>query len=203
MMSCDGLGFTSPRTSWGCSRGAAIDRGTRSPRRGQTSSAGPRPGASRTRAPRFVRAARSCGVCGFVAVGMLAVHQPRAGPLDPVGDQLAVEGRGVDAEDLAGALLLPAGVVQHLEDVLLLELLQRERRRIDDQAAAMVLAEAYLVGQVLGPDHPSLVENQGALDDVLQLAHVPCPVVLHQQLHRLLVDGLGGAALGVAAEEVV
>src|SRR5262252_11188513 len=45
--------------------------------------------------------------------------------LEPVADELAVERRGVDAEQLARALLLPAGEIQHLEDVLLLQLLER------------------------------------------------------------------------------
>src|SRR5262245_45685652 len=48
--------------------------------------------------------------------------------LEPVADELAVERRGVDAEQLTGALLLPAREVQDLEDVLLLQLLERHVR---------------------------------------------------------------------------
>src|SRR5262245_41959601 len=50
------------------------------------------------------------------------VHLPFAGLVEPgarllhaVGDQLAVEGGGVDPQDVAGLLLLPARRVQHLE----------------------------------------------------------------------------------------
>src|SRR5215831_12723346 len=69
--------------------------------------------------------------------------------LDAVGDQLAVERRGVDAQHLAGLFLLPARRVQHLEDVLALQLLERERRRFDDQAAALARTQPDLLRQVL------------------------------------------------------
>src|SRR5689334_20210249 len=98
--------------------------------------------------------------------------------LEAVGQQLPVERRGVDPEDLARALLLPARVVEHLEDVLALELLEAHVRRVDHEAALRRRAEADLLGQVLDLDRAALVEDDGALDRVLELAHVARPVVL-------------------------
>src|ERR1044072_8324310 len=123
--------------------------------------------------------------------------------LQPVADQLPVERRSVDPEQLARALLLPAGEVEHLEHVLLLQLLQRQVGRVDDQAPLLAVPEADLVRQVLRRDDPALVQDHGPLHDVLELADVPRPVVLDQQLHGFLAHGLLGAALGVPLDEVV
>src|ERR1044072_8324311 len=88
--------------------------------------------------------------------------------LQPVADQLPVERRSVDPEQLARALLLPAGEVEHLEDVLLLQLLQRQVGRVDDQAPLLAVPEADLVRQVLRRDDPALVQDHGPLHDVLE-----------------------------------
>src|SRR6059036_2259638 len=81
--------------------------------------------------PRSMRSARwlpeSCGmhrlrrVGGLIRLGVGHVLRP-PGPrlLDAVGDQLAIQRRSVDPQDVAGLLLLPARVVQDLEDVFLL-----------------------------------------------------------------------------------
>ena len=58
----------------------------------------------------------------------------------PVGDEFPVERRWVDSEDFRGPLLLTAGVVEHLEDVLPLQFLEGEVGVIDDQAAAALAA---------------------------------------------------------------
>src|SRR5438552_8732448 len=73
--------------------------------------------------------------------------------LEAVADQLAIERRGVDAEDFAGPLLLPADALQHLEDVLLLQLLERQRRRVDHQRPALLEDAADLLRQILGLYH--------------------------------------------------
>src|SRR5262245_29136025 len=50
----------------------------------------------------------SCGV-------LLALDAVRPGALlEAVADQLAIERRGIDPEDFASALLLPASVMEHL-----------------------------------------------------------------------------------------
>src|SRR5439155_6970348 len=97
----------------------------------------PRPGPwPRPSAP----AASDLGVVGSGPLVVLAeVGVARSGQhaaavgllLEPVGEELAVERRGVDAEDLARPLLLPAGVVEDLQDVFALELLQGQARRVD------------------------------------------------------------------------
>ena len=48
-----------------------------------------------------------------------------------------------------------------------------------------------LSGRVLGADDAALVEDQRPLHHVLELADVAGPVVLHHQLHRILVHRLG------------
>src|SRR5262245_48269769 len=58
----------------------------------------------------------------LLLVAALAAVVPRR--LHAVGQELAIERRGVDAQDLRGFLLLPLRVVQHLEDVLALQLLE-------------------------------------------------------------------------------
>src|SRR6266850_763029 len=49
----------------------------------------------------------------------------------PVGEELPIQGGWVDPEDLRRALLLPAGVVEHLEDILALQLVQGEVGIVD------------------------------------------------------------------------
>src|SRR5262245_21775876 len=123
--------------------------------------------------------------------------------LDAVADQLSVERRGVDAEDFAGSLLLPAGVVEDLEDVLLLQLLEGQRRRIDHQRAALLDTEADLLRKVVGLDDAALVQDQRTLHHVFELPDVSRPVVLDQRFHRLLADHLLGYVRGLALEEVI
>src|SRR6185295_14095812 len=138
--------------------------------------------------------------------GRLLLFAPtvfRVALFEAVAEQFAVQGRGVDSEDFARPLLLPPGVVEDLEDVLALQLLQRHVGGVDHQCSLLLHPEADLVGQVFGPDDAALVQYQGAFHDVLELAHVARPVVLHQQLDRLLVDALVAASRRVTPHEVV
>src|SRR6266498_5406077 len=70
----------------------------------------------------------------------IATRTVLPGLLEAVTDELAVQRRGVDAQELARALLLPAREVQDLEDVLLLQLLERHVGRVDDQAPLLAVA---------------------------------------------------------------
>src|SRR5688572_31120001 len=67
---------------------------------------------------------------------------------ETVREQLPIERRRVDAEDLGRTFLLAAGIVQDLEDVLPLQLVQRERRVVDDEAAAALRALEHALRQV-------------------------------------------------------
>src|SRR5262245_2558898 len=104
--------------------------------------------------------ARGVGTELLLELGMSRARQDApalALLLEPVGEELPVQRRGVDAQDLAGPLLLPLGVIEHLEDVLLLEFLEAHRRRLDDQAPPRRRAEADLLGQVVDVDRAFLV----------------------------------------------
>src|SRR4051812_1253199 len=95
-----------------------------------------------------VRSASRCILFALAPLHSILVELARTGLLDAVGDELAIECRRVDPQDLARPLLLPLGRVEHLEDVLLLELLERQRRRLDDQAAALARSQADLLGEI-------------------------------------------------------
>ena len=65
-------------------------------------------------------------------------------------------------------------------------LAQQHRQRpieIDGEGSAALQGLIQFRGQVLPIDHRVLAGDAGALDDVLQLAHVPRPGMREQQLH--------------------
>src|SRR5439155_11715396 len=139
----------------------------------------------------------------LVRLPLAHIVEPSARPLHPVCDELAVERRGIDAQDVARLLLLPPRRVQHLQDVLFLQLLEGERRRVDDQAPSVTGPKAHLLGQCVGADHAAFVEDERALHHVLQLAHVAWPVVLEQDLHRLLAHVFHPPLGRVPLQEVI
>jgi len=85
---------------------------------------------------------------------------------------LPVERRRVDAEDGARALLLPVRVLEHLQKILLLEFVER-----DLGPFVMRLVRASPAGGACRgatpPGFRRVLEDNGTLDDVLELATFP------------------------------
>src|SRR5437867_10118257 len=81
-------------------------------------------------------------------------------------------------------------MVQDLEDVLLLQLLERKIWIVDHQAAATASALYHTFREVLGSDHAVVGENHGSLDHVLELTNITRPVVGHQTVAALLGNRL-------------
>jgi hypothetical protein len=99
---------------------------------------------------------------------------------------LAIEGRRVDAEDRARPFLLPVRLLEHRDEVFLLELVERHLRLLHDDLAALLRMVAHLLGKILRADVLSVLEDARALDDVLELADVAGPIVVREELHRFL-----------------
>src|SRR5438445_7125788 len=131
--------------------------------------------------------------------------------LEPVLLDLRVEEAAVDAEHLRGLRAVPGCVAERLHDEVLLELrdgLLEEALLRRDVALAFALVLVGLVvaeGELAARDDLATREHDRTLDDVLQLADVPRPVVFHEALERLLADrrGLRGGAVAVLREKVL
>src|SRR5438093_570007 len=165
------------------------------------------------------RAARSCLNARMPGVAHARAHavsaRARAAPPERAGALLAMSWplsplRGLDAqlvhavledapgrpEQLGGARLVEVRLPEGLDDDLALELVDRVAERppaLEDllpDGARVLLAAPHLVGQILRPDRRPLREHEQALDQVLELAHVPGPVVAHEDVDRLGLEGL-------------
>jgi hypothetical protein len=101
----------------------------------------------------------------------------------------------VHAQPPRGAAHVPAGALEHTQDVLALELLHRlaqRRARVLAQARAG-LGHRHVERHVLQMDDRAPGEDDGAMQDVLELAHVAGPVVAREHL-----EGTGRHAAHVA-----
>src|SRR5256712_9659875 len=104
--------------------------------------------------------------------------------LDPVILELAPERGAADAERLGGAGVVAAEALERLEDVGALGVgeadLPRQGRRGPEQDASR-----HVRRQIVGLDRVAAGEDRGALDRVLQLAHVARPRIAQEALERL------------------
>src|SRR5688500_17342395 len=95
----------------------------------------------------------------------------RALAIDPILFQLAPERRATDPERLGGARVVAPEALERLQDMDALGVGQRDLPR---QRGGWAKLEPRRDGgrQVIGLDDVSARENGGALDGVLQLAHI-------------------------------
>src|SRR5438132_13499861 len=131
--------------------------------------------------------------------------------LEAVFLDLRVEQTAVNTQHFRGFRAISGGVAEGLHDEVLLELGDGflEEGLLDGHlVAAFFFMLAGLViaeGQLTARDYLPAREDDRALDDVLELAHVAGPVVLHETFERLFADRrrLGGRAVTVLREEVL
>src|SRR5882724_732507 len=105
--------------------------------------------------------------------------------------ELAVEALAVDAEQPGGLVLVARALAQGGGDERPLGDLQRGKLVAELEWGPRVGAVAYPQRQARDVDAAARSEREAALDDVLQLADVPRPVVRDQALHGGRLDGLG------------
>ena len=116
----------------------------------------------------------------------------------------------MDPEAAGGAALVPALALERPQHVGLLEavarLAERRRARVALAPRGRHLVHGQLQRQVVEPDHRARGQRHAALDDVLELAHVPRPVVVGEgharparepahvllELPRVLAHEVGG-----------
>ena len=105
-----------------------------------------------------------------------------------------VERDPVDAQRLGRLRLVPGEIVEHAHDVAALE-------RVDAEIVGALGRTRHR--QVVRPHQRLVAHHHRALDDVLQLAHVPRPVVRDQQVHGRAVEAgeLAAHLLAVLVEE--
>src|SRR5262245_30725178 len=123
---------------------------------------------------------------------------------DAVLVDLVVHHAAADAEELRGFLLHPVAALERFEQGGLLQLL--EVQEIDGELRGHVDAVlAVDQGQVGRPDRLALAHQHGALDGVLELAHVAWPAVFLERLHRVGAEAgdLASQLLGEVPEEVL
>src|SRR6185295_5824605 len=100
------------------------------------------------------------------------------------------EGIAMDAEDPGGAALVPVLALERTQHVGLLEalarLLERERRGLAHAPSLPGLVHGEIERQILEEDDGPRGQRHAALDDVLQLAHVPRPVIRLERRERAL-----------------
>src|SRR5579885_1316079 len=101
----------------------------------------------------------------------------------PVALHLAIQRREVDPQRLRRARLVSIDPFQDALDVLALEFLEGQAVAVDirDRGGGR---RPQLVGQVVRVDDVGFSEDCGALDGVLELAHVAGPRVVQQQAYR-------------------
>ena len=102
----------------------------------------------------------------------------------------------------AAALTLPESRAQRRRDVVLLHLLEGQPGRERRGAGRRLPGDE---GEVRGAEDAALAGHEGPLDGVFELAHVPRPVVVHEQAQRLLGDAghLAAQLVGEAVEELL
>ena len=123
---------------------------------------------------------------------------------------LAEQGAAVDAEDIRRFRPLPVVAAERFEQVFPLEAVQRRGQRFLRQGLAVFgLAGACLPpgGKLSRADlqcaELDLAERQITVQRIVQLADVARPVVLHERLHDLAVEGGEIPDAGIGVEEVL
>src|SRR5262245_19247170 len=101
---------------------------------------------------------------------------------EPVFAELVVERRAMDAEDVSGCALVPAGELEGLENGETLDFLERTAAR-NAARTNLELARASELRQIRRLDLSVARHNDGTLDRVLELTHVARPVVLFERAH--------------------
>src|SRR5688572_6128490 len=125
---------------------------------------------------------------------------PVGGPATPKFIQFVVQRLQADAQDLGGARLVVARVLEGHEDQPVFRLLDRDARGQGDARLVRVGGFGDQRRQVLELDELTRAEDDRALDDVAQLADVARPAVLIEHTHRRRFDG--GHVLVVARIEL-
>src|SRR5258705_1645049 len=130
--------------------------------------------------------------------------------LESVLLDLCVEQTPVNAQHFCCLRSVTTGILERLHDQVLLELRNGllEEGPLGRHIVVLVLVLASVVfaeRQLAACDDLAAGQHDGALDDVLELAHIPRPVVLSEPLQRLLTDrrGLRCRAVAVLREEVL
>src|SRR5262245_31407105 len=124
----------------------------------------------------------------FVAIGVAGSREPAGPPASgqSVLAQLVPEAALADAEEPGGPCLHLSGLVEGAEDHLALEAIHRlvepDRARLGLRYAGLAEVEQP------GADRSTAAQHDGALDDVLELAHVPRPGIALQETQRALGD---------------
>src|SRR5216110_2346047 len=132
-------------------------------------------------------------------VGRGTCARTRASPLRGRDAQLVhavLEDAPCRSEQLGGARLVEVRLPEGFDDDVALELVDRIAERLPaledllPDGPGILLAAPHLVGQLLDPDRRPLGEHEQALHQVLELTHVPRPVVAHEDVDRLGLEGL-------------
>src|SRR5208282_5871092 len=145
-----------------------------------------------------------CGILGVTNGSAANRAGCAAAGFDAEALDFLVEGRKRNLKTLGGFRLIPIRALEHVDDDAAFDFLEnleergggsgrtrtdfaRKRRQefrelqtdtLDDFARANTLRKQIHVHRLVGGKH------NGALDDVLELAHIARPIVVHQELHR-------------------
>jgi len=108
------------------------------------------------------------------------------GRQSPLGD-LAEQGIAMKSQNRGGLALVPPDPLEHAQDQVALELVERGAEGVQRRLPLpqMALTEGDLHGQIPDLDEGTLHERHGALDDVLELAHIAGPVIVRECAKRL------------------
>src|SRR5260370_1178298 len=147
----------------------------------------------------------------WAGAGKLLAFRATAGLRPALGNAVpahfGIERRTPKAEQRRGRLLVPLGGLERLEYRRALDLLQRARRHLrgrdGDRRARLAGRAMQGLGEILERELRSARDEHGALEGVLELAHVPRPGVSEQAPVRPGLDPLHRAAVlrAVALEE--
>jgi hypothetical protein len=142
------------------------------------------------------------------SLGALVVHLLPGFALDPQFLHPAAQRAVVHAEQLRGAVIPLDLAVRQLQDVrYVLSFQVLERRKLFDESRDKLAGRERVVqtGEIGRSDDAVAAEHRGAFERVLELAHVPGPVVRAEEVHRLATDGeiLSEIFLRKEFEEVV
>src|SRR5689334_15645783 len=96
---------------------------------------------------------------------------------------LSVQARTVVVENLCGPFNVAAGSFERLRDGFAFDVFHREVRR-DHATKLSGMRVVKMFRQRLGRQLVFHREKHGVLDDALKLAHIPRPLVTHQQRKR-------------------